>query len=105
MTQNIVLNVTLTLEHMTMRKITSMQAAPFSAKIFYDCQYGEYRVRFYRAGELMPECDAFETDEESARGTMELALRLMVRDAIREERDEAEQAREDMILECLRPYI
>ena len=77
-----------------MRKITEMQAAPFSAKIFFDCQYGEYRVRFYRAGELMPECDAFETDEESARGTMELALRLMVREAIATEA-EADDARTD----------
>ena len=113
-----------------MRKITEMSAGHFTAKIYRDTQYDEYSVRFYRDNVLMPECDAFETDEESARGTMELALRMMQQNEKRDAADidddaradseteelnlrlarefdwadEAEQARADMVAECLRPY-
>ena len=60
-----------------MRKITEMHNGSFSAKIYRDTEYNEYRVRFYHANSLLPECDAFETDEESARGTAEMGLKMM----------------------------
>lgn len=65
-----------------MRKITEIQNGQYTAKVYRDTEYGEYRVRFYHAGSLLPECDAYETDEKSARGTAEMGLHHMLRETL-----------------------
>lgn len=61
-----------------MPKITELTKNEFTAKIFRSVATGEYRVRYYRNNKIVPHADAFESDEESARGTANCDLDYMV---------------------------
>ena len=110
-----------------MRKITELTHGNFSAKIYRDAEWNEYRVKFFHVGSHLPDGDYFTDDESDARGTAMLCMQHMADGARRDAADaadadseteelnirlsqlfnwpdEAEQARQDNIEECLRPY-
>lgn len=78
-----------------MRKITEIQAGQFSAKVYRDAEWNEYRVKFYHAGSHLPDGDYFTDEEEDARNTATMCLQHMADGAQRDAADEAEQARAD----------
>ena len=74
-----------------MRKITEMQAAPYSARVYFDCEWREFRVKFYRNGEHMACADYFTDDETDARATAAMCMQHMTDAAARYEKDVADE--------------
>lgn len=71
-----------------MRKITELSHGNFTAKIYRDSEYNEYRVKFFHAGSHLPDGDYFTDDESDARGTAALCMQHMDDAAKRETADE-----------------
>lgn len=63
---------------MSLKLRKTIQSGHFTAKVFADKDWNEYRVKFYKDDKhLGEECDAFADDEKEAISTAEAELQFM----------------------------
>lgn len=78
-----------------MRKITEMSHGNFTAKIYRDSDYNEYRVKFFHVGSHLPDGDYFTDDEADARGTAALCMQHMDDALVTENADDYRNSRDE----------